>query len=99
MNTRIQGYLFANDIKICIRICLGDAPVIQNEQYTTVTSPVNKNNWLCCIQTVHNVGIIVRLHFIYVVLFYLTKSIPSVDTEDAEIKVPAAETAVTGNLL
>ena len=41
---RIQGYLFANDIKMCIGICLGDVPVIQNEQYTKAISLIKKND-------------------------------------------------------
>ena len=41
--TGIQGYLFASDIKMCIRICLGEVPVIQNEQYTTATSLIKNN--------------------------------------------------------
>ena len=28
VRTRIQGYLFASDIKVCTGICLGDVPVI-----------------------------------------------------------------------
>ena len=31
-NTGVQGYLFANDIKVCTGICLGDIPIIQNEE-------------------------------------------------------------------
>ena len=29
--------------KMCTGICLGDVPIIQNEQYTTATSPVKNN--------------------------------------------------------
>ena len=42
--TRLQGYPFTNDIKICTGICLSNVPIIQHEQYTTATSPV-KNNY------------------------------------------------------
>ena len=35
----MQGHFFAKDIKTCTGICLGDVPVIQNEQRTTATSP------------------------------------------------------------
>ena len=44
VHTRIQGYLFANDIKMCTGICLGDVQIIQNGLYTTATSPI-KNNY------------------------------------------------------
>ena len=32
--TRIQGYLFANDIKMCTEICLGDVTIIQKTNST-----------------------------------------------------------------
>ena len=37
-DTRIERYLFANDIKMCTEICLSGVPIIQHEQYTTATS-------------------------------------------------------------
>ena len=40
--TRIQGYLFTNDIKMCPGICFGDISIIQYEQYTT--SPIKNND-------------------------------------------------------
>ena len=43
-SSRIQGYLFANDIKMCTGLCLGDVPIIQHDQYTTATSVI-KNNY------------------------------------------------------
>ena len=33
-DTRIQGYLFANDIKMCTGICLGDVPIFQKTNST-----------------------------------------------------------------
>ena len=44
--TRIQGCLFANDMKMCTAICLGDVPIIQNEQYRPATNPVKNNFYL-----------------------------------------------------
>ena len=40
----IWGYLFANNIKMCTGICLGDVQTIQNKQYATATSLI-KNNY------------------------------------------------------
>ena len=37
-------FLFPNDIKIGTGICLGDIPIIQNEQYTTATSPLQNTD-------------------------------------------------------
>ena len=42
-DTKIQGYLFVKDIKMCTGIFLGDVPVIQNEQYTTTPSLIQNN--------------------------------------------------------
>ena len=41
--TRIQGYLLANDLKMCAGIWPGDIPIIQNEWSTTATSLIENN--------------------------------------------------------
>ena len=43
-HTRIQGYLFANDIKMCTEFFLDDVPIIQNEQYIKATSLIENNH-------------------------------------------------------
>ena len=43
-DTRTQGYLFPNDIKMCTGICLGNAPIIQHRKYTTATSLIKNKN-------------------------------------------------------
>ena len=42
-HTGIIRCLFAIDIKMCTAVCLGEVPVIQNEQRTIATSSVKNN--------------------------------------------------------
>ena len=42
---RIQGYLFANEIKMCTGICLGDIPIIFKKTNSTTATSLIKDNY------------------------------------------------------